>query len=151
MSILSPECRLCGKGISFFGSSSDLCEACEGERLRQEVVELKREHLEKEHERFAKAARLVSELNNPIAKLLAKHIDESVQANLIKADSSDTATLVSVTELFFTLQLVRDLKVHVPHSQILHVLEETGKPLVIHIVQLVIYKGGVGIGMSTPV
>lgn len=120
-------------------------------KLVSERLEKERERLEKERERAAKGERLIAELKNPIAKLLAKSIDQPVQLNLTKADSLDTTTLVGVTEVFFTLQLGRDLQVHVPHSQILHIREQAGKSLYLQIVQLVIYKGSVGVGVSTSI
>jgi hypothetical protein len=114
-------------------------------------MKLAKEQLEKEHERAAKRESLISELQNPIAQLLANSIDQPVQLNLTKADSSDSAILVGVTEVFFTLQIGRELRVHVPHSQILHIQERAGKPLYLQIVQLLIYKGAVGAGISTPI
>lgn len=158
MSIFSSVCPRCGKELAFLDLSGDLCDACLAEENRcapaarkQAEMKLASERLEQERERIAKVERLISELKNPIAILLAKHIDESVQLNLTKADSLDTTTLVGVTEVFFTLQMGRGLLVHVPHSQILHILEPAGKPLYLQIVQLVIYKGAVGVGVSTSI
>jgi hypothetical protein len=108
---------------------------------------LKKKSEEAEIRRVARAENITSQLKDPLAILLAQHFERNVHINYYGPDSFDTANLVQVTDTYFSVQLEQQLRIHVPFSQVLQIAERPGVPVVIRIMQLVIYKGAVGVSI----
>jgi hypothetical protein len=139
-----PKCSHCGENIRLF-QGTPICDACaEKERLEQENIRKKQQE-ELERQRSAKADHLLSLLTNPLALLLAPHIDCSVQINYGGPDSSDAVVLRAINDAFFTVEAKKHQQIHIPWTQILHVLEEPGAAPFISVMQLVVYKGAIGV------
>src|SRR5262245_40053266 len=122
-----PKYSRCGKNIGLFKSTS-LCPACvESERIEQESAKRKLEE-EAKRKQLIKVEHLRSVITNPLASLLIPHIDSPIRINFAAPDSSDKAVLRGVTEAYFTVEIGQHCRIHVPFSQVLHIVESSGKP-----------------------
>jgi hypothetical protein len=141
-----PKCSRCGESIRLF-QGAPICDACaEKERLEQENMRKKQEE-ELERQRLAKADNLLSVIRNPLALLLVRHIDSRVLMNYAGPDSSDEVILRAINDAYFTVEIKKHRQIHIPWAQVLHVLEEPGAVPFISVMQLVIYKGSIGVSL----
>ena len=98
-------------------------------------------------QRRTQVERVTSQLKNPLGVLLAQHIGKVVYLNYNGPDSVDAAYLAEVTDAHFSVQVEQQLRIHVPLSQVLQIAEPLGAPASIRIMQLVVYKGAVGVSV----
>jgi hypothetical protein len=124
---------------------------------------LEQADMQRESEAQAKIQSMVESRVNgslTIQGALLPFVGGGVGINLLSADKFDHATLTGVQFDHFTAQN-KDLEISVPYNQILKIIRApSGRvdlgafkgsyPLVIHIFDLVVYKGAVGVGFSVP-
>ncbi len=127
-------------------------------RQSQQIIDSEQRRQDAEQRRQITVEQIRSQLTNSLAILLVKYVNSTIRINYHRPDSCDEATLVSITDDFFTAEIRQHLPqrrefVHVPLNQIMQIVDVTGFPPFIAIAQLVIYKnkGAMGIGVSFPI
>lgn len=141
---LLPKCSRCGSSVAPFTSVCDQC-VVEEKDCETNVRKLKEEAFE--NQRIAKVDKIASQLSNPLAILLVQEIDRWIKLNHSKPDESERAILRDVTDVYFTAEISTGVRMHVPYTQILHVVEAPGAPLLISAMHLVVYKGSLGVSV----
>ena len=150
-----------GMTISFKEITSIEVVDYEQRKLDKHVLE--QADLQRETEAQAKIQSMVESRVNgslTIQSALLPFVGGEIGINLLSADKFEHATLIGVQFDHFTAQ-TKDLEISVPYNQILKIIRApSGRvdlgvfkgsfPLVIHIFDLVVYKGAVGVGFSVP-
>lgn len=96
--------------------------------------------------------------------LLGKYVNQTIGVNCKEPKKYHPAKLVAVSDEFFSIFVAdKSITVHYPYHQIVHVIEAKGGvstpgfwsskeyPVVVEVMQLIVYSGAVGVGVSIPI
>lgn len=104
------------------------------------------------------------DLKVPLARKLSAYLGGPIGINASEPKTLDYATLVEVTDDYFTVDLARKngLRLTYPLSRVVHIAEGVGGvevggllgrrtyPLTVEVYHLIVYTGAVGFGFSLP-